>query len=320
VIAYPSTAVIGHFPTCINNPLGFVVHATAHTEVRFGNKVDFENDGNAGPCIWPPYDKDECFNDGDAGLILPDGYTIIGSPGIEVTCAGQPGRPLGRPCTAATWGPAGNIDINVVNTWPGTMFVNLLIDWDQNGVWAGGSSCGAALAPEHVLMNFPVPSGYIGSLSGLGPPSFLIGPNTGFVWARFTIGEVPVAAGWNGAHIFDLGETEDYLLRVSATGTDTQQPPRRRLGLELEPSMPNPFNPSTTIAFTLETAGKVRLAVYDMAGRQVALLLDAEQTAGRHQMTWNGTSDNGSALPSGLYIVRAESGAMLRTQKISLVK
>jgi len=48
--------------------------------------------------------------------------------------------------------------------------------------------------------------------------------------------------------------------------------------------------------------------------------LDAEQTAGRHQMTWNGTSDNGSALPSGLYVVRAESGAMLRTQKISLVK
>jgi flagellar hook assembly protein FlgD len=84
--------------------------------------------------------------------------------------------------------------------------------------------------------------------------------------------------------------------------------------------MPNPFNPSTTIAFTLEMAGKVRLAVYDLAGRQVALLLDAEQTAGRHQMTWNGTSDNGSALPSGLYVVRAESGAMLRTQKISLVK
>ncbi len=59
-----------------------------------------------------------------------------------------------------------------------------------------------------------IPAGYVGPLSGLNPPPFLIGPNDGFVWSRFSITEQPVNAGWDGSGSFAWGETEDYLLLV----------------------------------------------------------------------------------------------------------
>ncbi|NLX13916.1 MAG: hypothetical protein GXY44_09735 [Phycisphaerales bacterium] len=179
---------------------------------------DFEWDGNAGFCpLFNPnmYDQDECFQDGDAGLMYPPAYTIQGPVGgeIVVPCSGLVGS-LGPVCQWATWG--GNIDTWVVNNMPGqtTGFVNVLIDWDQNGVWGGAAQCPLGAAPEHVLIDWPVPNGYAGPLSALGPPGFLIGPNSGYVWARITITEVQLGAGWTGAGVFEDGETEDYLLQV----------------------------------------------------------------------------------------------------------
>jgi uncharacterized repeat protein (TIGR01451 family) len=89
---------------------------------------------------------------------------------------------------------------------------------------------GGDLAPEHVLVNFPVPPGFVGPLPALGPPNFLIGPNAGVVWTRFTISPDPVAEDWDGSGEFLSGETEDYLLLVidaadlSITKTDDPDP------------------------------------------------------------------------------------------------
>jgi len=316
-IAYPTTGVIGQFPTCLGGATGFVAHIAGHTEVHFGPGVDFESDGNGGACAWPPYDNDECAGPVDAGLIAPDAYTIVG--GTVVTCSGQPGRPIGMPCTTATWG-AGGIDIDVTNLWPATMYVNVLIDWNQDGAWGGLSSCTFGPAQEHVLVDFPVPAGYSGPLSALTPPGFLIGPNQGHVWTRFTIGEVPVGAAWNGAHTFDLGETEDYLLRVGPVAAGVPGPGAGAgLGLELEPARPNPARAGSTIAFTLDAGAPVRLTVTDASGRAVAVLVDGEQSAGRHQVIWNGKAADGRALPQGFYFIHARSGAQVRTQKVAFL-
>jgi len=213
-LAYPSTGVIGAFPTCITlQPPGFIRHGLAWG--HFGPGFDFELDGNAGLCpnCFPPYDKDECWQDGDAGLLIPEPYTI--QAGAVVPCPQATGSALGITCTTAQWGR--NIDIHVVNQMPVDAYVNVLIDWNQDGKWSGVSPCTTAAAPEHVLVNFVVPQGYVGPLSGLNPPAFLIGPNAGFVWSRFSITEKPVPTppeGWDGSGIFEDGETEDYLLRV----------------------------------------------------------------------------------------------------------
>jgi len=84
---------------------------------------------------------------------------------------------------------------------------------------------------------------------------------------------------------------------------------------ELQQNFPNPFNPSTTIAYNLPKTADVSLAVYNVLGRQVATLLDKKQTAGRHQ-----TSFDASNLSSGIYIYRLQAGGKVFTRKMILVK
>lgn len=210
-VAYPSTGVIGAFPTCITVGTSFVQHN--NFGAHLGPAFDFEPDGNGGLCpAFAPYDNDECFADGDAGLLIPESYTIVNN--AVVPCPGFVGTPLGNPCTMATW--AINIDIDVTNFMPNQSigYMNVLIDFNQNGVWGDQVSCPPGLYPEHVLQNFLVPWGYTGPLSALMPPAFMIGPNSGYVWARFSITEQPVSPNWDGHGSFEDGESEDYLLHI----------------------------------------------------------------------------------------------------------
>jgi hypothetical protein len=80
-------------------------------------------------------------------------------------------------------------------------------------------------------------------------------------------------------------------------------------------SFPNPFNPTTTLSFTLPKAGKSKLAVYDLLGREVAMLEDQKYDAGEHRIRFDG-----SALPSGIYFARMVSGEYVATQKLLLLK
>jgi hypothetical protein len=217
-LAYPATGVMGAFPTCINVPIaGFVYHAPVGL-AYFGPLVDWEFEGNAGLCpLFAPYDQDECFADGDAGLIRPPAYTIVNNQ--VVPCSGATGV-IGSACTLAQWGP--NVDILVVNRMSGPAYVNVLMDWDQSGFWANSQQQQCA-APEHVLVNFMVPPGYVGPLSLLMPPPFLIGGNLGHVWSRFTISDGPVPFNWDGAESFNDGESEDYLLLVDSSVASTTE-------------------------------------------------------------------------------------------------
>jgi len=224
-LAYPGTPTLGQFPTCMTvGPAAWIQHGLGWARFGMGPGPawDAEADGNAGICpvFNPTYDLDECFADGDAGLLGPTSYTITGPVGAEVvaTCPGSAsGTALGTVCQTATWGT--DVDIFVVNGMPVAGYVNMLMDWDQNGIWGGVSTCPGGSAPEHVLVNCQVPIGFSGPLSALlpPPPSFRIGPNPGYVWARFTITEIPVPTqAWDGSGIFEDGETEDYLLQVNA--------------------------------------------------------------------------------------------------------
>ncbi len=78
---------------------------------------------------------------------------------------------------------------------------------------------------------------------------------------------------------------------------------------------PNPFNPLTQIEFALPTTVHVRVAIYDLSGRQVAVLTDWELAAGRHRVTWNAGTNS-----SGIYMVRMSAGSFSATRKLMLVK
>ena len=231
-LAYPSTCKIGSFPTCMNvGPASYVRHYSTG-QLFFGPLVDTEPEGNAGLCpTFNPnaYNQDECFADTDAGLIMPPAYTIVNDAtgkASVVPCGSQIGS-LGTVCNTAIWGQ--NIDIRVENKTRQDAYVNVLMDWNKSGEWSGRSTCppclGGATAPEHVLIDFPVPPGYSGPLSGLmvlGPQTFIIGPNPGYVWTRFSITPNMVDDGWTGDREFSDGESEDYLLAVDAAPTSNE--------------------------------------------------------------------------------------------------
>jgi hypothetical protein len=120
-----------------------------------------------------------------------------------------------------------------------------------------------------------------------------------------------------------LFDTEDYLIRAAveyATGVvgrdgDAGLPEN----FALSQNYPNPFlseaasrlagNPETTIKYQLPEQARVELSVYDLAGRQVAMLESGLKAAGQHLARWNGRNSAGAAVPSGVYFYRFEAAS-----------
>jgi hypothetical protein len=222
--------VPGRFPTCEGGPSAVVRHRVLPgfpDLFYFGPNYDLETDGNGGFCFPPYYEVDECYGpaDLDAGLTIPDGYTIFND--APLSCGAINPRPLGVVCTMGSWGT--DLDILVNNDRGDHVYVNVLVDWDQSGSWGGQSQCGSTPVPERIVENLPVPAFFHGLLSQSSPPppQFLMGPNSGYVWVRFTISPDPIASGdpfFDGSgppnpppdtFTWENGETEDYLLRVN---------------------------------------------------------------------------------------------------------
>lgn len=90
--------------------------------------------------------------------------------------------------------------------------------------------------------------------------------------------------------------------------------------IELLPAYPNPFNPSTTVPFTLNRPADVDLGVYNLLGQRVATLMRGMQAAGTHEAVWSGTTLSGHVAGAGVYIVRLQAADQLRSQRITLVK
>ncbi|MBK8165071.1 MAG: right-handed parallel beta-helix repeat-containing protein [bacterium] len=83
---------------------------------------------------------------------------------------------------------------------------------------------------------------------------------------------------------------------------------------------PNPFNPRTTVAFSVAGDAPVRLGLYDLAGRLMCVLVDASLPAGEHQVVWDGRDAAGRAAASGLYVARLESGNVRGSVRLHLVR
>ena len=88
----------------------------------------------------------------------------------------------------------------------------------------------------------------------------------------------------------------------------------------LDQNFPNPFNPSTRIAFELETAGHAKLDVFDAAGRFVKTLVDGTLPAARHEVNWNGTDGSGRSVASGVYFYSITTSGLRDTKKMILLR
>jgi hypothetical protein len=88
----------------------------------------------------------------------------------------------------------------------------------------------------------------------------------------------------------------------------------------LEGNFPNPFNPSTTVAFSLAQPARVRMQVFDAAGRLVTTLADGTFPAGRNHLEWDGRNRAGTPSASGVYFLRFIAPGVHQTRKMVLLK
>jgi hypothetical protein len=120
--------------------------------------------------------------------------------------------------------------------------------------------------------------------------------------------EIVAATHGRGVWSVPWGEID-----VSIESDDFTELPK---SFSLEQNYPNPFNPTTTITFSVPEEARVRLTVFDVIGRRVAILTDQAYSAGAHELIWDA-----GAHASGVYFYRMEAaGKLVQTQKMTLVK
>jgi hypothetical protein len=136
----------------------------------------------------------------------------------------------------------------------------------------------------------------------------------------------PVTDGFRGRGIFAWADaranglniyTSQELYEPTDADDDNEQLPAL---FSLEQNYPNPFNPSTVIDFSLRQAGSIRLDVLNLLGQKVRTLIDGTRPAGNHSIVWDGTSDGGKKVASGIYLYRLKSSDFIRTRKMVLTK
>lgn len=106
----------------------------------------------------------------------------------------------------------------------------------------------------------------------------------------------------------DFDGTSDYSGTVEVNMTAPQS-------FSLSQNFPNPFNPSTTIKYSVPFASKVSVKIFDMLGKEVASLVNDTKQAGNYEVIFNATS-----LSSGIYFYKMQAGSFSDTKKLTLIK
>ncbi len=135
----------------------------------------------------------------------------------------------------------------------------------------------------------------------------------------------PAAGDYNGQLLVISDDPLNDTLTVTLSGvavnpTGITHPSGLPQTFAVSPNFPNPFNPSTTIAYQLPEAAHVSLIIYDMLGRRIRTLINQQTSAGSYQTVWDGRDDNGRAVSSGVYIYRFSAGNLNMVRKMMLLK
>ena len=130
-------------------------------------------------------------------------------------------------------------------------------------------------------------------------------------------GDVATVETVDARTLQNVGTVDRWVWDRSASAVSGEEsPPSIPKTTVLYPVSPNPFRVSTTVRYLLPRSGQVELALFDVSGRRVATLDAGYREAGLHALRWDGLAGTGSALPSGVYLLRLKSGSRLAVQKV----
>jgi len=278
-----------------------------------------------------------------------DGDLYIG--GIFTAVDGVPASNIAR-WDGSSWSPVGDgfdTSVYALETFDGDLYAggafrnsgatttNAIARWD-GAQWVevdGGA--------------WPIPNGSVRTLCAFGP-SLYVGGNFSYVGP--TLQSVFGTARWDGYEWHDLGggtwdgsfpgvdailAAEDgvwvggsfrkaggkysrYIGRYTSVPTGIGRGDAPGMPAQLEQNVPNPFNPGTTIRYTVGQGGPVQLRIYDVQGRLVRTLVNETQSARRYGVTWDGTDANGQRVASGIYFYRLTTNGRSVSRRMVLLK
>jgi hypothetical protein len=104
------------------------------------------------------------------------------------------------------------------------------------------------------------------------------------------------------------------------SGVVTNDKPLVPTRFALHQNSPNPFNPTTKLAFDMPVAGDVKISVFNVLGQNVTDLVDGYREAGSYEVVWNGKDKSGAAVASGMYFYRIDTEQYTETKKMVLLK
>lgn len=154
--------------------------------------------------------------------------------------------------------------------------------------------------------------------SGAGNQAIFKSTNSGNTWNQFNQG-LP-----NPADVGPIGITKSGYIFAAINNkiykyfdqtTDIKSNEEVGFEYKLSQNFPNPFNPSTTIQFSIPHSQFVNLKVYDVLGREVSTLVNEEKLPGNYEVKFDGSN-----LPSGIYFYRLQAGSFSQTKKLLLLK
>ncbi|MBD3349045.1 MAG: T9SS type A sorting domain-containing protein [Candidatus Eisenbacteria bacterium] len=132
------------------------------------------------------------------------------------------------------------------------------------------------------------------------------------VYLRWVMGETDASGRYCGWNIDDV---EIHGFAEAETGIGPAEEPAVKLA-----AYPNPFNPRTTIRYTLPEPRRVRLTVHDLTGRMVDVLVDGRASAGTSEAVWDGRTVHGEPVASGVYFCRYDDGVRTESTRVVLLK
>jgi hypothetical protein len=94
----------------------------------------------------------------------------------------------------------------------------------------------------------------------------------------------------------------------------------RPTAFSLGANYPNPFNPTTTIEYSLDRRAHVRIEIFNILGQLVRTVVDETKSAGSYRAVWDGADDAGQPMPTGVYLYRMQTDGLAQARKMLLLK
>ncbi len=192
--------------------------------------------------------------------------------------------------------PGQNVDLDVKASVTG--YLNAWADFNNNGQWLDPN--------EQIFIDQQLIPG-INPLSFQMPDNALAAPS--FMRFRFsTESNLPM----DGVAID--GEVEDYFVDVNPVAVNKSDD--KLIKFMLKQNYPNPFSSFTAIEYQIPENMMVRLAIYNLYGQEVVVLVNEQQSAGSYLIPWNGNNYQGKPLDSGMYILKIEADNFTASRKL----